>query len=311
MRQRRFLSNQTNVAATWKTAPETPAVEKRVAAVDPTCVPEYSAEICEYFLASEKSLYRSRNYMENQSEVTDRMRKILVDWLTDVVSEFKQHPETFFLAVDIIDRYLYQRTIPRTKLQLVGITAVLIAAKHEEIWPPTIQDCVVVTANTYTAREVVEMEREVATCLRFRFTVPTVYPLACHFMEAARCSSQVRSAIFLFLESASHCYPLLSYLPSRVAAASTILGRMLISHNSVPQRRDQVLPPISFWGLDMLRVSGGITVDDLALALAVLLPFTHRLCNPNSKLQAVRRKYLSQKCHGVAALDFPPIALIL
>lgn len=313
-RQRRFLTSQTNARADWVSKPEVAQpTERRTCAVpDPTYVTEYSPEICDYFLEEEWNLYRERAYMERQSEVTDRMRKILVDWLIDVVSEFNNHPETFYLAVDIIDRFLYQREIPRTKLQLVGITAVLIAAKHEEIWPPTVNDCVVVTANTYTSREVIEMEREIAVCLRFKFTVPTTYPLASHFLDAAKCTPQARDAVFLFLESAAHCYAMLTYMPSRIAAAATVLGRLFVVFNNSPHRADDsfTMSLSAFWGVDLMKVSNGISVEELTPVVTQLLPFTQRLCSSSSKLQAVRRKYLSQKYHSVASLEFPSVGII-
>ena len=43
-------------------------------------------------------------------------------------------PETLYLTVNIIDRYLSIQTVTRKELQLVGVTAMLIASKYEEIW---------------------------------------------------------------------------------------------------------------------------------------------------------------------------------
>lgn len=309
-RGRVFLSNQTNLTnVTSSKYVSGGSINGRLPVRMSTAhVPEYSAEIMEYFLDIERTLYSSRCYMEHQTEVTDRMRKILVDWLSDVVSEFKHHPETFFLAVDIIDRYLQVREVPRAKLQLVGITAILIAAKHEEVWPPTVNDCVVVTANTYTAREVIDMERDVACGLRFKFTVPTVYPLACRFLDSGSATQPVRDAAFMYLESAVHCYPLLTYLPSRIAAACVALGGLHISYNTVEESATTCLS--RFWTRDMSAVSRGIGFEELQPVAEQLLQFAQRLCSSSSRLQAVRRKYLSQRYSAVAALDFPPVSTL-
>ncbi|EEC47909.1 predicted protein, partial [Phaeodactylum tricornutum CCAP 1055/1] len=64
------------------------------------------------------------------------MRSILVDWLVEVHTKFRLIPETLYLCVNIIDRYLSQVETVRKRLQLVGITAMLIASKYEEIYPP-------------------------------------------------------------------------------------------------------------------------------------------------------------------------------
>lgn len=58
------------------------------------------------------------------------MRGILIDWLSDLHLKFKMFPETIFTIVNIIDRYLSKKSIPKSKLQLVGISALFIAAKY-------------------------------------------------------------------------------------------------------------------------------------------------------------------------------------
>ena len=79
------------------------------------------------------------------------MRGILVDWLIEVHNKFKLHAQTLWLCVNILDRYLEKVDVQRTKLQLVGVTALLIAAKFEEIYPPEIKDCVYITDFAYVS----------------------------------------------------------------------------------------------------------------------------------------------------------------
>ena len=78
------------------------------------------------------------------------MRAILVDWIIEVHLKFKLLPETLFITVSLIDRYLEQIQIKRTNLQLVGVTAMLIASKYEEIYAPEVRDFVYITDNAYT-----------------------------------------------------------------------------------------------------------------------------------------------------------------
>eukprot|EP01052_Picozoa_sp_SAG31_P014463 SAG31_NODE_900_length_11140_cov_3.806086_3_plen_67_part_00 len=66
--------------------------------------------------------------MEAQKDINANMRGILVDWLVEVAEEYKLHTETLFLSVNYIDRYLSRNNVERGKLQLVGITAMLIAS---------------------------------------------------------------------------------------------------------------------------------------------------------------------------------------
>jgi hypothetical protein len=73
------------------------------------------------------------------------MRVILVDWLIDVHVRFKLQTETLHIAVNLTDRFLARRQIRRNQMQLIGVTAMVIAAKYQEIYPPTIEDFVYMT----------------------------------------------------------------------------------------------------------------------------------------------------------------------
>jgi cyclin B len=78
------------------------------------------------------------------------MRQILVDWLVEVHLKFKLLPETLFLTVNIIDRYTYIKQVKRNDYQLLGVTAMLIACKYEEIYAPEIRDFIYMTDKAYT-----------------------------------------------------------------------------------------------------------------------------------------------------------------
>lgn len=82
------------------------------------------------------------------------MRAILVDWLIEVHYKFKLLPETLFLTVNLIDRFLEREAIHRTKLQLVGVTSMLIASKYEEIYAPEVKDFVYITDRAYQKEEI-------------------------------------------------------------------------------------------------------------------------------------------------------------
>lgn len=79
---------------------------------------------------------------QTQNDINEKMRAIMVDWLVDVQHKFKLVNETLYLTIYIIDKYLESNAVPRSKLQLVGISALFIASKIEEIYPPGIKDLV-------------------------------------------------------------------------------------------------------------------------------------------------------------------------
>lgn len=76
--------------------------------------------------------------MDSQVEINAKMRTILADWLIEVHHKFELMPETLYLTINVLDRYLSMETVLRKELQLVGVSAMLIASKYEEIWAPEV-----------------------------------------------------------------------------------------------------------------------------------------------------------------------------
>ena len=113
------------------------------------------------------------NYMKEQKEINEKMRSILIDWLIDVHHKFRFSDETLFMTVFIIDRYLSVNQITKLKLQLLGITSLLIACKHEEIDLPKIDDFIYITDNAYVKDEVIRMENYVLKVLNFELLYPS------------------------------------------------------------------------------------------------------------------------------------------
>lgn len=69
------------------------------------------------------------------------MVAILFDWLIEVTHSFHFKRETFYLAVNYVERYLMkQENVEVSRFQLLGVTAIFIAHKCEEIYPKTMKD---------------------------------------------------------------------------------------------------------------------------------------------------------------------------
>lgn len=111
--------------------------------------------------------------MKYQKEINEQMRSILTDWLIDVHLKFGFTDETLYITIGIIDRYLSIENVSRIKLQLLGITALMIACKHEEIDLPKVKDFIYITDNAYTREEVFQMEYDILFKLNFEFLSPS------------------------------------------------------------------------------------------------------------------------------------------
>lgn len=119
---------------------------------DPQLCHHYTKEIYSYLRTLEMEHRVSPHYMQSQRDINATMRGILIDWLVEVAEEYRLEAETLYLAVNYIDRFLSQVPVNRSKLQLVGVTCMLVAAKYEEIHPPAVDEFVYISDNTYKVR---------------------------------------------------------------------------------------------------------------------------------------------------------------
>ena len=161
-------------------------------------------------------------YMRFQIDINDRMRAILIDWLVEVHLKFKLLPETLFLTVNLIDRFLSRRCVARTKLQLVGVTAMLLASKREEMYPPEVRDFVYITDSAYTADQIFSLEEEMLEALEFRLEAPTCYSFIPRLLRSVGVDERSREGrLTAFLsERMLQEYGLLRFPPSKTAAAA-------------------------------------------------------------------------------------------
>ncbi len=105
--------------------------------------------------------------------------------------KFKLMTETLYLTVNLIDRYLSVQSVSRKNLQLVGVTALLLAAKYEEIWAPEVNDFVHISDNAYTREQILHMEKTMLNTLQFNLTVPTPYVFVARCLKAAAADREV------------------------------------------------------------------------------------------------------------------------
>ena len=113
-------------------------------------VSEYAAVIQSRMYLSEHKWAVDRFFIANQPRISETIRSTLIDWIVLIHINFKLLPETLFLAVNIVDRYISKVQISKHKVQLIGACSLLIAAKYEEIFPPTLKDLIIVGDESYT-----------------------------------------------------------------------------------------------------------------------------------------------------------------
>ncbi len=162
--------------------------------------------------------------MSKQSDINEKMRAILVDWLVDVHLKFKLVNETLFLTVNLIDRYLEKSEVSRQKLQLVGISCMFIASKYEEIYPPDLRDFVYVTDKAYTKKQILSMEGKILKALNFNVTVTSSYLFLQRFSKLMGVDEKTYMMARYLIELALIEYSFLKYTPSNTAASAIYLA---------------------------------------------------------------------------------------
>lgn len=115
--------------------------------------------------------------MDSQTEIEWDMRTTLIDWLLQVHMRYHMMPETLWIAVNIIDRFLSKRVVSLVKFQLVGVTAMFVAAKYEEIMAPSVEEFVYMTENGYTREEILKGEKILLTVSIWPSFSPSHRPL--------------------------------------------------------------------------------------------------------------------------------------
>lgn len=260
---------------------------------DPIACSSYASDIYNNLQVVELGCRPSTDYMEKlQQDITPSMRGILIDWLVEVCEEYKLVPDTLYLTVNLIDRFLSKNYIEKTRLQLLGVTCMLISSKYEEICAPRVEEFCVITDNTYTRGEVLELERKVLNFLHFRLAVPTTKSFLRRFIQAAQASYKLPSFDLEFLadylaELTLVEYSFLKFLPSVVAAAAVFLARWTLDRSEHPW--NPTLEHYTSYKASELKV--------VVLALEDL-----QLNTKSCSLNAIREKYRQQKFNRVATL---------
>lgn len=167
------------------------------------------------------------NYMDNQKELGWRMRGILIDWLIQVHSRFRLCPETLFLCINIIDRFLSARVVSLEKLQLVGVTCMFVAAKVEEMVAPTVSNFVYCADSTYTEAEIIQAEKYVLKTIDYNMSYPSPMNFLRRISKADDYNVEVRTIGKYLLEVGYLEYRLLAAPPSLLAAAAMWLARLI------------------------------------------------------------------------------------
>ncbi|KAL0723564.1 hypothetical protein Bca4012_038163 [Brassica carinata] len=248
------------------------------------------------------------DFMERiQKDVTQSMRGFWLIGLWRVLTKVSSHsqvseeytlvPDTLYLTVYLIDWFLHGNYLERQRLQLLGITCMLIASKYEEISAPRIEEFCFITDNTYTRDQVLEMENQVLAHFSFQIYTPTPKTFLRRFLRAAQ-ASYLRPRLELeclasyLTELTLIDYHFLKFLPSVIAASAVFLAKWTLDQSNHP------------WNPTLEHYTT-YKASDLKASVHALQDLQRN--TKGCPLSAVRMKYRQEKFKSVAVLMSPKL----
>lgn len=195
---------------------------------DPSMAAEYADEIFEYLYDLEANSIPNPQYMSHQDNLDWNMRGILINWLIEVHSGFNLVPDSLFLAINIIDRFLSKVVVQLSRLQLLGIAAMFIAAKYEQVHPPRVANFKHVADDNFSEAEILSAERVVLTTLDYDFSYPSPMNFLRRISKADDYDIQSRTLGKCLMEISLLDHRFMKYRPSRIAAAAMYLARLIL-----------------------------------------------------------------------------------
>lgn len=261
--------------------------EHRSVSSNPSSCPDYSWEIVQNLLKAESTAQPPSDYLSTLVDINPRTRAVLVDYLIDLHRSLNLTAETLYLAVGLFDRVLaVDTTVTRGKLQLLGVSALMVACKYEEVSVPPISQYVEAMDGAYAKEEMLQMERNILKVVGFHVSTPTAYTFYSR-IESLVVEDKVTMALGMYIMELSLMeYPALSHRPSLLTSASYYLSKRLRS-------RPIPWPPI-------LQRQFGYSESDLKPCLRLL--YLAYISSERSVLQATRKKFSSPAFSEVSKL---------
>ena len=246
---------------------------------------EYFDDIVNELKNNEEKFLPEFNYMAKQKDINHRMRAILIDWLIDVHLKYKMVPQTMYISINLIDRYLSKNETSRVKLQLVGVASMFISSKYEEIYPPELKDFVYITDKAYVKSDVLDMEYKMLSSLNFDITFPTQWSFLEIFRKKLKIDQKTFNLAWFLMELSLINYKMLKFKYSQIAASAIMIA----------------IKTLNYFDEVEFEKSTGYNKNELQECVKEINNFY--IYNSTHSLQAIRKKFSSKKYDEVSKIQ--------
>ncbi len=193
-------------------------------------VGEYVEEIFSDMKAKQEGFRVAKDYLSDTLTLKDRAS--LIDFVEELHAIFDLIPETLFVSIATMDRFLSLKDNASSfmDLQRVAVAAVLIVSKYEDIIPPSLDEMIKQMKKPCSREDILLLETRILVDLDFDLTVPTAF----RFLERfSRISPKYNSAMDFgefVIELANYDFSIVRDIkPSEVAAVALFVGGIATS----------------------------------------------------------------------------------
>ncbi len=261
--------------------------ESIIEVLNPQIPYEYLNDIYSSLIQEEKQI-ETNLYIDFQTDINEKMRGILIDWLIEVHNKFGLKEETLFLTAYILDKYLSIEFIPRSRLQLLGVASLMIACKQEEILVPCVSDLVFVTDNAYTKTEVLEMEKQILKTLEFKLVSPSSLRFFEIISHSLKLTDQMIALGKYILVVMNLNYKMIKYIPSLRACTTAYIVMKYYKYTNYTELYEK-------WNLN----SDNSVLKECARETCHMMDNLGKLYS-----KGVNKMFASDKYYGVSNLKF-------
>ncbi len=119
-------------------------------------------------------------------------------------------------------------SVPKNEIQLLGITALFVASKYEEIYPPSIREFSYITADSYSTNQIRELERTILKTLHYKLNKPTSIQFLRRYSKIGAADVRDHNLAKYILELGLLRAHMSSVPPSEKAAAALVLAKSML-----------------------------------------------------------------------------------
>lgn len=225
---------------------------------DVLMVNEYVTDIFKYMYKSEMQCLPNPTTMILHPNIKQN-RDILVNWMIKIHNQFNLLPETLYLAVNIMDRFLSIKLVDLDRLQLVGTVSLFIASKYEEVYSPSCKNFANVTDGACCEDDIIDGEIYVLQTLNFKLDYPNPMNFLRRISKADEYHMDCRTVAKYLLEITLVDFRFIGIPPSKCAAAAFFLAKKMMGR--------------PYWDGNFIHYSGGYSKEKISPLVKMMMEY--------------------------------------